>query len=330
MQQANLKSILTEKVTELRLTAELDPETLKPAWEAGIATLNASVDVNTLAAAMQGNIEPLAGKQAVWTPMQSYLVPLGSNRVAFIRPAQRDKASAWLGSNGSMTVSAYLAEQAKQPEQYLSFMLALALKDYFSATRLVSHLQEFESLQGQDLTAVAGLLASVQGVSIIVGRESLSECIVAVEFAQSPTSLQSVADKMFSELLVRHGTPAPEVATWKVAVKANTLSFQGALSEDSLDEVLKYSAPSHAEHVATTVTATYDRLRKRQPRAPQQTQAPVTANWLRSPKPTLIKSTPSLSAFASTKPRLRDFVRNGTKHKPGASPKFQRCMWIVT
>ena len=61
---------------------------------------------------------------------------------------------------------------------------------------------------------------------------------------------------MFSELLVRHGTPAPEVATWKVAVKANTLSFQGALSEDSLDEVLNiFSALSHAEHVATTVTA---------------------------------------------------------------------------
>ena len=204
MQEANLPSMLTEKVTELRLTSDLDPATLQPNWEAGIATLNAAVDVNSLAAAMQGNIEPIAGKQAVWTPMQSYLVPAGDNRIAFLRPAKRDKAAAWLGSNGTMTVAAYLAEQAKQPEQYLSLMLAVSLKDYFSSTRLVSHLEELESLKGQDLKAVANVLASVQGVSVIVGRESLSECIVSMEFAQSPASLQPVADKMFAEVLEKH------------------------------------------------------------------------------------------------------------------------------
>jgi hypothetical protein len=187
----------------------------------------------------------------VWTPKQSYVLPVAQDRIGFLRPAKRNLMAEWIDGTAHNPIPAYLTAQAKQPEQFLSFMLAVNLKNTFSPANLASRLASFDSLKNQDPQAIGKLLSTVQGISIIVGRKSLSECIFTVEFSQSPASLAAIGSAVLNEILNRQGTSAPEVASWKTKVDGNKLSFQGPISAESLDGVLGiFSIRGFAEEVS--------------------------------------------------------------------------------
>ncbi len=248
---AKLTLDLAEKVEEVWLVSDLDTVVLKPSWEAGYATIIQSVDIEALAKSVGGYVDVIDNQKVVWTPKQSYVMPIGENRIGFLRPAKRNLLSVWIQGSGSTSISSFLATQARQPEQYLSLMLAVDLKNTISPANLARRLGSFESLKNHNLEDAAQLLATVQGVSLIVGRQSLSECILTVEFGQSPASLAAVASAVLNEVLNQNGTGAPEVASWKVKVDGNKLSFQGPISAESLDGVLGiFSIRGYAEEVS--------------------------------------------------------------------------------
>jgi hypothetical protein len=157
----------------------------------------------------------------------------------------------WVEANANHSSPAYLTTQAKQSEQYLSFMLGVSLKNSFSSVLLANRLAAYDSLKNQDPQALGRLFASIQGVTIIVGRNSLSQCIFSVEFGESPASLATIASTVFNEVLNRNGVSAPEVATWKSRIDGNKMSFQGPISAESLDAVLGiFSIRGFAEEVS--------------------------------------------------------------------------------
>jgi hypothetical protein len=163
--------------------------------------------------------------------------------------------SQWLDPGINVNYSGYLVGQAKQPEAYLSLMVAADLKDSFSPLSVEQQLSGFSSLKSKPPKAVASVLASVKGVSIIIGRRSLAECILAVEFEKSPASLLPIANELLGEILERNGSAAPEVLTWKVKADGNTLSFQGSILEDSLIGVLGvFSLGDQANSIANSLS----------------------------------------------------------------------------
>ncbi len=254
--EANIPTNMSDNVEEVYLVSELDVGSMAPTWEAGYATLDKSFDPDSLAKAMGGYVDTIGDRKVVWTPRQSYLVPGGEKRVGFLRPARRTLVAEWLESAVQNPIPAYLDAQAKQPEQFLSLLLAINLKDSFSPVAMASRAKEFDELKGKDPQAIGNLFASVKGVSIIVGRRSLSECILTVEFGQSPADLSSVASVLLNEILNRHGTAAPEVLSWKVSVDGDKLSFKGPISADTLDGLLGiFSMQGHAEQVSEAVAA---------------------------------------------------------------------------
>ncbi len=247
---ANLTMELADKAEEVWLVSDLDTEALKPNWEAGYATIRQTMDADSLAKALGGYVDMIGDQKAVWTPKQSYIVPLGQDQIGFLRPAKRNLLAEWIDGTTHNPIPAYLATQAKQPEQYLSFMIALNLKNTFSAVNLKSRVPSFDALKGQDPQAIAELFSTVQGINLIVGRQSLSECILTVEFGQSPASLAAIGSAVLNEVLNRNGTSAPEVASWKTKVDGNKLSFQGPISAELLDSVLGiFSIGEHANEV---------------------------------------------------------------------------------
>jgi hypothetical protein len=251
---AKLDVDLADKVEEVWLVSDLDIEAFKPTWEAGYATLQQQVDVDSLAKAVGGYVDTIANQKVVWTPKQSYVLPVAQDAVGFLRPAKRELLTQWIEETARHSSPAYLASQAKQPEQYLSFMLAISLKNSFSPVILANRVAAYDSLKTQDPAAIAKLFASVQGISIIVGRNSLSECIFSVEFGESPASLSAIASTVFNEVLNRNGVSAPEVAMWKSKVDGNKLFFQGPISAESLDGVLGiFSIRGFAEEVSDTL-----------------------------------------------------------------------------
>ena len=247
---ANIPLTIADGVEDVWLVSEMDTSTLVPNWEAGYATVTTTFDAGKLAAAMGGYVDKIGDQQVVWTPKQSYLVPISDNRIGFLRPARRALAASWINSQQNNPIPAYLTQQAKQSEDFLSLMLAIDLDDAFSPAKLQTQLSSFASLGKQDPQALAQLLSSVQGLSIIVGRHSLSECILSVQFDQSPAAFAPQAAAVLNEILNNNGTSAPEVASWKTKVDGNSLIFQGPISANSLDGVFNiFSLQSYAAQV---------------------------------------------------------------------------------
>ncbi len=253
MAEAEMPSELSDNLTEVWFISELDTIKLTPRWEAGYASMKKEVNAEMLAKGLNGYVDTVADKQVVWTPKQSYLIPIDAGRMGFIRPAKRTLLSDWLRSTGGGKAPTYLTEKATQSEQFLSLMIAIDLQDNFSPITLTSRLTTFESLKSMDIKSAANVLASVQGLSIIVGRRSLKECIISIDFAQSPASLLPVANALLNEILNRNGTAAPEVTMWQPKVDKNTLSFQGAITSESLESVLGiFSLSNFAGKVASS------------------------------------------------------------------------------
>lgn len=248
---ANMSSKVTRNLDEVWLISDLELGDLKPRWEAGYATLYREVTAKQIADAVSGYVDEVAGQAVVWSPEQTYLVPLADSRLGFLRPADRSLLADWIDPAINVNETAYLASLAKQPESFLSLMVAAELKDAFSPVPLAKRLKSFESLKAQSPETVAKLLASVEGISIIVGRESLSQCILKVNFGKSPQSLLPIANDLLAEILQRYGTAAPEVLTWKATVKDNTMALQGPITEDSLEGILNiFSVRGQAERLA--------------------------------------------------------------------------------
>jgi hypothetical protein len=148
-------------------------------------------------------------------------------------------------------MSDYLFKQSEQPEKFLSYLLAVDLKDYFSPRIVAERLKEFESTKDQNVEEIAKKIATIQGASIIIGRNSLSECIASFEFAESPAELVSIAVPLLDDILKHNGSAVPDILDWKVSVKDNTLNLKGQISVASLDSLIHvFSLANHAERIA--------------------------------------------------------------------------------
>ncbi len=279
---ADLSTRVTDNIEELWMISDLDFVSLHPRWEAGYAMIKSPTDATKLASTVSGYVDTIVGHDVVWSPRQTYFVPMKDNRLGFLRPADRSLLGRWITPTGTLNASSYLATVSAQPESYLSMMLAAELSNIVSAVPLEAKLKKFDSLQAQQPKTVAGILASVRGVSVIIGRESLSQCILAVDFERSPASLKPIAGDLLAEILERSGTAAPEVLTWEATVKGNRLSFQGPISEASLTGLLNIfsllgaadnvseklitlsdSPGSEADRVAYTTKHYFDNVNKR-------------------------------------------------------------------
>jgi acyl carrier protein len=117
-------------------------------------------------------------------------------------------------------------------------MLAVDLEGTFSPVTLSTRLAEFKLPTSVDAAQVSKVLASTRGMTIIIGRESLDECIASFEFGESPDAIQPMAVELLAEILRRNGTEIHEVSNWKATVKDNTLSFRGTIGADSFDSLL--------------------------------------------------------------------------------------------
>ncbi len=244
---------IANSVQEYWFVSKLELSELRPKWEAGYAVLSHGIDAEKLTQSTGGYVDTIEGKSVVWAPGQTYFVPGKSNQLGMLRPADRSLLSQWLREGVHFNGTDFLNRRAKPPEEFLSVMLAVELKDAFSPVPLAAKLADYQALKAQPPKSVANILASIQGVSIIVGRNGLGECIVSAEFAKSPASLKLIAGDLLAELLSRNGTAAPEVRTWKVSVEGHSLSFKGPITEATLSGLISiFSLQDKAAHAAST------------------------------------------------------------------------------
>lgn len=252
MKDAGFSDQVSKNVDEFWFISDLDLMKLQPKWEAGYAVLKQSLDAKQLAEKEGGYVDQIGMKEVVWTPKQTYLVPGKENRLGVLRPADRALLSGWISPTMTVNYSSFLEGKAKQKESYLSMMLAIETVDVFSPVALAERIEGFKSLKANPPESVASTLASAVGFSIIVGRNSLNECIFSADFTKSPAGLKLIAPALLAEILERGGTAAPEVLNWKVKAEGNSLSMQGPITEATLSGLLGiFSLEGQAGRIAS-------------------------------------------------------------------------------
>ncbi|TWU01588.1 hypothetical protein [Neorhodopirellula pilleata] len=253
MKDAGFSSQATNTIEEVWFIADMDLAGLRPKWEAGYAVLKQPVDADRLAESLGGYVDTVENQKVVHSPQQTYFVPGTTHpeRLGILRPTDRALLAGWLTPTLNIQYSPYLSAQANQPEAYLSFMMTVELKNLISPVPLAKRLEGLKSLQSNRPEAVAKILASIEGISVIVGRQSLQQFIVKFQFSKSPSSLNSIAPDMLAEILEKNGFAAPEVKTWKASTEGNELSLQGPVTQTTLSGLLSiFSLQSQAERVA--------------------------------------------------------------------------------
>ncbi len=139
---------------------------------------------------------------------------------------------------GRGAAASYLQEQANQGTTYLSMLLAVDIKDSLSRIAIRERIESFDSLRGKDLDIIADTLSKVEGIRVIVGRKSLDECIIGIDFASSPSALLPIARELFAEILSRNEASIPEVTSWVPKFEGNSVSFRGTISAETIDDLL--------------------------------------------------------------------------------------------
>lgn len=223
---------------EVRIAADLNLKPLQPKWEFGFVTFRNLKSAEYLAKSVKGYVDTISGKTVVWSPRQSYLVPMENNVLGIVRPTDRKFVARWLDKEANNSSSPYLKKHAMQATKFLSLMLAVDLEDTWSALAIENRIESFESLKGLDVKANAKFLSTVRGIQIIVGRKNLDECIISLDFASSPSFLLPVAKDFFIEVLRWTGSSVPEASKWTASVDGNTLAFRGTISAETIDQLI--------------------------------------------------------------------------------------------
>ena len=233
-----LQADLPDSMGEVRIAADLDLKSFESSWEIGYVTVAGWKNGAALAKTVKGYVDSIAGKSVIWTPRQSYLVPMPGNVLGIVRPSDRKLVSRWLNKEVGSGSSEYLKKHAVQGSKFISLLLAVDLQDTWSPIALEQKLVGFESLKGLDMKSVATTLSSVHGIRIIVGRRNLNECIISLDFGSSPANLLPVATNFFVEVLQRSQSSMPEASKWVASLDGNTIAFRGSVTVESLDHLL--------------------------------------------------------------------------------------------
>jgi hypothetical protein len=227
-----------EGMGEVHVVADLNLKPLQPKWEIGLVTFKNLKSAEYLAKFVKGYVDTISGKNVVWSPRQSYLIPMESNVLGIVRPTDRKLVSRWLSKEANSGSSPYLKKHAMQSTKFLSLMLAVDVEDTWSALAIENRIENFASLKGLDVKTNAKLLSTVRGIQIIIGRKNLDECIISLEFATSPAPLLPIAKDFFIEVLSLTNSSVPEASKWTASVDGNSLAFRGSISVETIDQLI--------------------------------------------------------------------------------------------
>lgn len=256
---SEVASRMSERVDDIWFVSEIDIAELRPRWEAGYATLRRKYDKDDVVSALDGYVDDIGGREAIWTPSQSYLVPVSDSVLGFLRPANRPMLANWFKSHQRTSIPTFLNEKSKQSEKYLSLMLAVSLEDAFSQAALEHRLKQLDSLKSvtdSKRSELSGVLASIRGASLILGRKDLSQCILELSFGESAEALEPFANELFHEISVKNGSEIEELSVWKSKVDGTKLSFKGTLGQGALSSLLSiFSLSDRAERLASAVAS---------------------------------------------------------------------------
>lgn len=230
---------LPGNVVRVKIAAEIDLESLQPKWEIGYAAVTKMATAESLAQREGGYVDNLQGRPIVWTPNEMYLVPLATNIVSIVRPADRKFVGQWLKKDRSNVISDYLQQSIKTIADRQAVTIAIDLEDVMSAGVIAERIKSSKAVQGKNIEAIAASIASLKGINISVPENSL-QATVLLDFHTPVGELLGISKALLGEVLSARGIHLDQYADWSVksSNEGKSLLFSGPVNAEALDDLL--------------------------------------------------------------------------------------------
>ncbi len=226
------------------ITAQLNFETMDPAWEAAALDLNQPLSMSAIAKTYAGQEEKVEGLDTVSLPNGAYAVAIRPTTLAAVAPATRQFVSRWLRENQSSAapaLSPYLEKAAGYSDQTGSeIIMAIDLRGALSAPRISGRLEAKEWLKKEhvEVGQLAALLAGAQGIRLGVRIGEQPAGRIAIDFSGETAWTQAFAKRLLLETLADAGMKIDDLDQWECDAKGTEIGLTGAFSEDGLRDVL--------------------------------------------------------------------------------------------
>lgn len=238
---------------------EFHPEDSNLAQSVGVVAFEKPVSMSQLAKQENGEVEKIAGKQAVHSPQRGFFVALEPNVVGNMQPSYRQNVGRWLRAaveratpqagqaQARALASPYLRDATNSADHVV---LALDLADAVDPHMLRRRLKNFSPLAGDDKQqeSLAKLLEHLRGIRMLWTVTEDINAKIAIDFDTKPApKLAENIRPLLMEILDRAGASLDEleIATSKVEDKSVVLSMK--LSDSSARHVLSLAFSHSAD-----------------------------------------------------------------------------------
>ncbi len=217
---------------------------LERAWEIGLAHLAAPTTPQAIVRAEGGTLDELGGKPLIWSPRKAFIVPFAPRVVAMAFFDDRQAVARWIASTEGRTdlpLSPYLAKVAEKVQGYdHQVVMAFDLGYLVSAKLAKAHLARSNAidLKNDDLDAMAGAVASAQGIVLAMKVTDGVDGLIRVDFAESTAPLARVAKPLMFEILDSIAMPVDAMKDWRIKVEDRAITLQGRLTSAAARDVV--------------------------------------------------------------------------------------------
>lgn len=254
------KVFLVPPGTRTAVTAAmLRPGDLNSVWEVSVFDLGASLDMKKLARIESGMPDELAGRPAVWSPINAIFVLLEPQTLGVVTPAYRQFATRWVQRAETPDAGSDYLRRVASGDADAQVVMAIDARDWNSPAMVRHRLEAggVESLfSGKvPLDAAAKVIASLQGAVLEI---SVTDSIVGkarIEFGQSVEPLAPVARELCLEAINRFGIGLEDFEKWKFTAKRMSLQAEGPLTQDGLARLCSFLEPPSAQDSPSTAAA---------------------------------------------------------------------------
>lgn len=240
---ASFRAAESTRLQRVLMAAWLDLDSLSPSWEAAIGWFDNSPTLAEIAKGEDGYIDELRSKRVVWSPRNAYFMPLERDRVAVVRPANRQLLTRWLSDlerKAHDPLGAYLTKVSRFSTEGILAFLALELGGAISPVQAREKLQGLAVLKDKpEAAAQAAVLAEhLQGCYFVVKEQDGLLGRLQLEFDVSASPLNSFGVELIAEMLELRGLEIEGVREWQGRADNNVFSLTGTLRPADLARIM--------------------------------------------------------------------------------------------
>lgn len=235
--------MLPPSAKRFAMGGEFDLAQMTAVTESAAMTVADDLPMPALARSTRGELETLAGLQAIATPKGAYIVKFAPSVFGVARPADRQRVARWLRSSGGATtpeLSAYLTGAASYTESAgTEIILAIDLTDALGEASIAQAMSASPVMADAkiDAAAAAKELAGLRGMTLGIRTTDRATGSLRVDFSAPIPTITPVAKELLLEVLGEAGLSISELESWKLQTDETKFRLTGPLTGSGLRRI---------------------------------------------------------------------------------------------